>query len=96
MFEPHVTRTVMSGRYRVLVDFDITLEQIFGAPPLKSTVGMLIETVDKQPQLVKALRGAYADAVKMIESDRTKSSSSQRRRNFSNSATPTKSSRASR
>jgi ABC-type nitrate/sulfonate/bicarbonate transport system substrate-binding protein len=68
MFEPHVTRLVMSGRYRVLVDFDIALEEIFGAPPLKSTVGMLKETVEKQPQLVKALRGAYIDAVKLIKS----------------------------
>ena len=68
MFEPHVTRLVMSGRYRVLVDFDIALEEIFGAPPLKSTVGMLKETVEKQPQLVKALRGAYVDAVKLIKS----------------------------
>ncbi|HWH78124.1 MAG TPA: ABC transporter substrate-binding protein [Candidatus Binatus sp.] len=68
MFEPHVTRLVLSGRYRVLLDFDIALEEIFGAPPLKSTVGMLKETVEKQPALVKALRGAYADAVKMIKS----------------------------
>ncbi|MGZ8444177.1 MAG: ABC transporter substrate-binding protein [Candidatus Binatia bacterium] len=67
MFEPHVTRMVISGRYRVLVDFDIALEQIFGAPPLKSTVGMLKETIEKQPQLVKALRGAYIDAVQIIK-----------------------------
>jgi ABC-type nitrate/sulfonate/bicarbonate transport system substrate-binding protein len=67
MFEPHVTRMVLSGRYRVLVDFDIALEEIFGAPPLKSTVGMLKETVEKQPALVKALRGAYGDAVQMIK-----------------------------
>ncbi|MGZ8465251.1 MAG: ABC transporter substrate-binding protein [Candidatus Binatia bacterium] len=67
MFEPHVTRMVISGRYRVLVDFDIALEQIFGAPPLKSTVGMLKETIEKQPQLVQALRGAYIDAVQMIK-----------------------------
>jgi ABC-type nitrate/sulfonate/bicarbonate transport system substrate-binding protein len=67
MFEPHVTRLVMSGRYRVLVDFDIALEEIFGAPPLKSTVGMLKETVEKQPALVKALRSAYVDAVQMIK-----------------------------
>ncbi len=68
MFEPHVTRMVMSGRYRVLVDFDIALEEIFGTPPLKSTVGMLKETVEKQPALVKAIRGAYVDAVKLIKS----------------------------
>jgi ABC-type nitrate/sulfonate/bicarbonate transport system substrate-binding protein len=67
MFEPHTTRLVMSGKYRVLIDFDIELEQIFGAPPLKSTVGMLKETVEKQPQLVKALRSAYIDAVRMIK-----------------------------
>lgn len=68
MFEPHVTRMVLSGRYRVLVDFDIALEEIFGAPPLKSSVGMLKETVEKQPALVKAIRGAYIDAVKLIKS----------------------------
>lgn len=68
MFEPHVTRMVMSGRYRVLVDFDIALEEIFGTPPLKSTVGMLKETVEKQPAMVKAIRGAYIDAVKLIKS----------------------------
>jgi len=67
MFEPHTTRLVMSGKYRVLTDFDIELEQIFGAPPLKSTVGMLKETVEKQPGLVKAIRSAYGDAVQVIK-----------------------------
>lgn len=67
MFEPHTTRLVLSGRYRVLLDFDIELEQIFGAPPVKSTVGMLKETVEKQPALVKAIRGAYVDAIKVIK-----------------------------
>ncbi|HWP22904.1 MAG TPA: PhnD/SsuA/transferrin family substrate-binding protein [Candidatus Binatia bacterium] len=67
MFEPHTTRLVMSGKYRVLLDFDIALEEIFGAPPLKSTIGMLKETVDKQPQLVKAVRGAYTEAIRMIK-----------------------------
>jgi ABC-type nitrate/sulfonate/bicarbonate transport system substrate-binding protein len=67
MFEPHTTRLILSGRYRVLLDFDIELEQIFGAPPLKSTIGMLKETVEKQPALVKAVRGAYVDAIKMIK-----------------------------
>ncbi len=67
MFEPHTTRLVLSGRYRVLLDFDIELEQIFGAPPLKSSIGMLKETVEKQPALVKAIRGAYVDGIKMIK-----------------------------
>jgi ABC-type nitrate/sulfonate/bicarbonate transport system substrate-binding protein len=72
MFEPHTTRLVLSGKYRVLVDFDIALEEIFGAPPLKTTVGMLKETVEKQPALVKAIRGAYVDAVKMIKTGQDK------------------------
>jgi NitT/TauT family transport system substrate-binding protein len=67
MFEPHTTRLVMSGKYRVLLDFDIELENIFGAPPLKSSVGILKETVEKQPQLLKAIRSAYADAIHMIK-----------------------------
>ena len=67
MFEPHTTRLVMSGKYRVLEDFDIELEKIFGAPPLKSTVGMLKETVEKQPALVRAIRSAYMDAVQLIK-----------------------------
>jgi NitT/TauT family transport system substrate-binding protein len=67
MFEPHTTRLVMSGKYRVLTDFDVELEHIFGAPPLKSSVGMLKETVEKQPALVKAIRGAYTEAVQVIK-----------------------------
>ena len=67
MFEPHTTRLVMSGKYRVLADFDIELENIFGAPPLKSTVGMLKETVEKQPALVKAIRSAYGNAIQVIK-----------------------------
>jgi NitT/TauT family transport system substrate-binding protein len=67
MFEPHTTRLVMSGKYKVLTDFDIELENIFGAPPLKSTVGMLKETVEKQPALVKSIRSAYGDAIQVIK-----------------------------
>ena len=67
MFEPNTTRLVMSGKYKVLTDFDIELENIFGAPPLKSTVGMLKETVEKQPALVKAIRSAYGDAIQVIK-----------------------------
>jgi len=88
MFEPHVTRMVMSGRYRVLVDFDIALEKIFGAPPLKSTVGMLKETVEKQPQLVKALRSAYVDAVQMIKKGQDEEFFKSKAKEFFNLSTP--------
>jgi ABC-type nitrate/sulfonate/bicarbonate transport system substrate-binding protein len=88
MFEPHTTRLVMSGRYRVLVDFDIELEQIFGAPPLKSTVGMLKETVEKQPALVKAIRSAYGDAVQMIKSGRDEDFFKSKAKELFNLSTP--------
>jgi len=68
MFEPYTTKLVLSGRYRVLLDFDADLAQIFGAPPLKSTIGMLKETVEKHPALVQALRGAYVEGIKLIKS----------------------------
>lgn len=88
MFEPHVTRLVMSGRYRVLVDFDIALEEIFGAPPLKSTIGMLKETAEKQPQLVKALRSIYSEAVQMIKKGQDDEFFKSKAKEFFNLSTP--------
>jgi NitT/TauT family transport system substrate-binding protein len=88
MFEPHTTRLVLSGKYRVLVDFDIELEQIFGAPPLKSTVGMLKETVEKQPQLVKALRSAYVDAVQIIKTGQDEAFFKSKAKELFNLSTP--------
>jgi NitT/TauT family transport system substrate-binding protein len=88
MFEPHVTRMVMSGRYRVLVDFDIALEEIFGAPPLKSTVGMLKETVEKQPQLVKAIRSAYAEGIQLIKKGQDEDFFRAKAKDFFNLSTP--------
>ncbi|HEY7163140.1 MAG TPA: PhnD/SsuA/transferrin family substrate-binding protein [Candidatus Binatia bacterium] len=88
MFEPHTTRLVLSGKYRVLLDFDIELEQLFGAPPLKSSVGVLKETVDKQPALVKAIRAAYLDAVRMIKSGQDKDFFQSRAKEFFNLSTP--------
>jgi ABC-type nitrate/sulfonate/bicarbonate transport system substrate-binding protein len=68
MFEAHTTRLVLSGKYRVLLDFDNDRAQIFGAPPLKSIVSMLKERVEKRSALVKALRAAYVDGIKLIKS----------------------------
>lgn len=70
--EPHVTRMLVSGRYRVLLDFDSELLRVFGAQPLKTGVAVLKETADKQPQLLKAIRAAYADGIKMIKSGQDK------------------------
>jgi ABC-type nitrate/sulfonate/bicarbonate transport system substrate-binding protein len=88
MFEPHTTRLVLSGKYRVLLDFDIELEQLFGAPPLKSSVGMLKETVEKQPGLLKAIRGAYVEAVKMIKAGQDKDFFEAKAKEFFNLSTP--------
>ena len=88
MFEPHTTRLVLSGKYRVLTDFDIELEELFGAPPLKSSVGMLKETIEKQPALVKAIRGAYVDAIKMIKSGEDKDFFEAKAKEFFNLSTP--------
>jgi hypothetical protein len=63
---------LVSGRYRVLLDFDNELLKIFGAQPLKTGVAVLKETADKQPQLLKAIRAAYSDGVKAIKSGQDK------------------------
>ena len=70
--EPHVTRMLISGRYRVLLDFDTELLRIFGAQPLKTGVAVLKETADKQPELVKAIRAAYIDGIKVIKAGQDK------------------------
>ena len=88
MFEPHTTRLVLSEKYRVLLDFDVELEKLFGAPPLKSSVGMLRETVEKQPALVKAIRGAYVQAVKMIKAGQDKDFFEAKAKEFFNLSTP--------
>lgn len=72
MFDPHITRLLLSGRYRVLLDFDTELDKIFGTPPLKSSVAVLKETADKQPDLVKAIRAAYLDGIRVIKAGQDK------------------------
>ena len=72
MFEPHITKLVLSGKYRVLVDFDVELNKIFGTPPLKTGMAVLKETAEKQPELVRAIRAAYLDGIKVIKSGQDK------------------------
>jgi NitT/TauT family transport system substrate-binding protein len=72
LMEPHVTRMLLSGKYRVLIDFDSELLRIFGAQPLKTGVAVLKETADKQPELVKAIRAAYVDGIKVIKTGQDK------------------------
>ncbi len=72
MFDPHVTKLLLSGKYRVLVDFDKELQRIFGAPPLKTGMAVLKETAEKRPDLVKAIRAAYVDGIKLIKAGQDK------------------------
>jgi len=72
LMEPHVTRLLVSGKYRVLVDFDSELKRIFGVEPLKTGVAVLRETAEKQPELIKAIRAAYVDGIKVIKSGQDK------------------------
>lgn len=88
MFEPHVTKLVVSGKYRVLLDFDVELKRIFGAPPLKTGMAVLRETAEKQPALVKAIRGAYVDGIKLIKAGRDEDFFKARAKEFFNLTTP--------
>ena len=88
MFEPHVARMILSGKYRVLVDFDSELQRIFGTPPLKTGFAVLKETAEKQPELVKAIRGAYIDGIKLIKSGQDKEFFQSKAKEFFGLSTP--------
>ena len=51
-------------------------------------VGMLKETVEKQPQLVKTLRSAYIDAVRMIKAGQDEDFFKSKAKEFFNLSTP--------
>jgi NitT/TauT family transport system substrate-binding protein len=88
MFEPHVTKLVVSGKYRVLLDFDVALKKIFGTPPLKTGMAVLRETAEKQPALVKSIRGAYVDGIKLIKAGKDEDFFKARAKEFFNLTTP--------
>ena len=88
MFEPHVARMILSGKYRVLVDFDSELQRIFGTPPLKTGFAVLKETAEKQPELVKAIRAAYIDGIKLIKSGQDKEFFQSKAKEFFGLSTP--------
>lgn len=88
MFDPHVTKLTLSGKYRVLIDFDDELKRIFGTPPLKSGMAALKETVEKEPALVKAVRSAYQEGIRLIKSGQDKDFFQARAKEFFNLVTP--------
>lgn len=88
MFEPHVTKLIVSGKYRVLLDFDVELKRIFGAPPLKTGMAVLKETAEKQPAFVKSIRGAYVDGIKLIKAGKDEDFFRAHAKEFFNLSTP--------
>jgi NitT/TauT family transport system substrate-binding protein len=88
MFEPHVTKLTIGGRYRVLLDFDEELKKIFGTPPLKTGMAVLKDTAEKNPDLVKAVRGAYVDGIKLIKAGKDHDFFKARAKEFFNLSTP--------
>jgi ABC-type nitrate/sulfonate/bicarbonate transport system substrate-binding protein len=88
MFEPHTTKLIVSGKYRVLLDFDGELKRIFGTPPLKTGMAVLRETAEKQPALVTAIRGAYVDGIKMIKAGKDEDFFRAHAKEFFNLTTP--------
>lgn len=88
MFQPHVTKLVLTGRYRVLVDFDKALNAIFGSPPLKTGIATLKATAEKRPDLLKAVRGAYEDGIKLIKAGKDQDFFKAHAKEFFNLTTP--------
>lgn len=88
MFEPHVTKLVVSGRYRVLMDFDKELNKIFGTPPLKTGLAARKESVEKHAALIRSLRGAYADGIKFIKAGKDEAFFKAHAKEFFNLSTP--------
>ncbi len=88
MFEPHTTKLVVSGKYRVMLDFDVELKRIFGTPPLKTGMAVMKETVEKQPAFVKAIRDAYVDGIKLIKAGKDEDFFKAHAKEFFNLTTP--------
>jgi ABC-type nitrate/sulfonate/bicarbonate transport system substrate-binding protein len=88
MFQPHVTKLIVSGKYRILLDFDVELKRIFGSPPLKTGMAVLRDTAEKQPALVKSIRGAYVDGIKLIKAGKDEDFFKAHAKEFFNLSTP--------
>lgn len=68
LFEPHVSKLLALGDYRVVLDFDKEFEQVLGARPLKTAYAATPEWVDGNPEAVDAVQQTFADAIDTIAS----------------------------
>lgn len=68
VFEPHVSRLLTLGGYRVLVDFDEALQESMGARPLKAAYAATPQWIEENPDAVQAVQAVFAEATEVIKS----------------------------
>lgn len=66
LFEPHVSKMVATGDYRVLVDFDKSFQSVMGAKPLKSVYAASDKWVKTNRDSADAVQAMFADALEKI------------------------------
>lgn len=66
MFEPHVTKLVSTGDYRVAIDFDSAFLDRYGSKPIKNTLGASQEWIADNPEAVARLQDTIQEAASMI------------------------------
>ena len=67
LFEPHVSRLLTIGDYRVLVDFDESFQEIVGARPLKAAYAATPQWIDEHPEALDAVQAVFAEAIRTIK-----------------------------
>jgi len=70
MFDPHTSKLIATGNYRVLMDFDEEFEKLVGYKALKTGIGAREEWLKKNPELVEKIRGIYAETLALAAKDR--------------------------
>ncbi|MPZ86926.1 MAG: PhnD/SsuA/transferrin family substrate-binding protein [Nitriliruptorales bacterium] len=68
LFEPHVSKLLTIGGYRVLLDFDEFFEELMGARPLKATYAATPQWIEENPDTVEAVQAVLAEAIEAIKS----------------------------
>ena len=66
MFEPHVTKLIVTGDYKVAVDFDSAFEERYGSSPIKNTLGASSEWIEDNPEAVSRVQAMMKEAAGII------------------------------
>lgn len=67
LFEPHVSRMLVTGDYEALVDFDEQFTELLGARPLKAGYATKPQWIEDRPETVAALQAVFAEAIRTIK-----------------------------